>query len=210
MSGRDPLRRLLQSALDAWFADAPEARARCATLDGRSVVVELDDLGFTFTLHPGETGLRVEPGAGEDADARLRAGTFDLFRLARSGGAKGAPGRIHIEGDAELAEEMRDLLRSVPFDPEERLARVIGDVPAHEAFRALRGLLDIGRRTAGEAGVMIAEYLKFESRDLPARHEVEDFIHQVDEVHDAVERAAARLAGLGGRGAAPSHRGTSR
>lgn len=202
MSDRDPLRRLLQSALDAWFADAPEAHARCAALNGRSVVIEIEDLGFEFTLYPGASGLRVGSGADAESDARLRAGAFDLFRLARNSGAKGAPGRIHIEGDAELAEEMRDILRSVPFDPEERLARVVGDVPAHEAFRALRGLLEIGRRTADEAGVMIAEYLKYESRDLPTRHEVEEFVHDVDEIHDAVERVAARLENLGAGGAA--------
>ncbi len=201
MSGYDPLRHLLQSALDAWFADAPEAHMRCAALEGRSVVIEIDDLGFEFTLHPVSSGLRVESGADPAAGARLRAGAFDLFRLARNSGAKGAPGRIHIEGDAELAEEMRDILRSVPLDPEERFARVVGDVPAHEAFRVFRGLLDVGRRTAGEAGVMIAEYLKYESRDLPTRHEVEEFVHRVDEIHDAVERVAARLASLDRAGA---------
>lgn len=195
------MRRLLQTALDAWFADAPEAHARCAALAGRSVVIEIEDLGFEVTLRPGSSGLRVEPGADADADARLRAGVFDLFRLARSSGAKGAPGRIHIEGDAELAEEMRDILRSVPFDPEERFARIVGDVPAHEAFRAFRGLLEIGRRTADEAGVMISEYLRYESRDLPTRHEVEEFVHRVDEVRDAVERAAAKLTNLDGAGA---------
>ncbi len=195
------MKRLLQSALDAWFADAPGAIARCAALEGRSVVVRIEDLGFEFTLRPGASGLLVEPGADPEASAKLRAGVFDLFRLARNSGGKGAPGRIHIEGDAELAEEMRDILRAVPFDPEERLARVVGDVPAHEAFRAFRGLLGLGLRTADEAGAMISEYLRFESRDLPARHEVEDFIHQVDEVHDAVERAAARLDKLGTAGA---------
>lgn len=190
------MRRLLQSALDAWFADAPDAHARCAALAGRSVVIEVEDLGFEVTLRPGTAGLGIEPGADPDAGAKLRAGVFDLFRLARNSGAKGAPGRIHIEGDAELAEEMRDILRSVPFDPEERFSRVVGDAPAHEAFRAFRGLLGIGRRTADEAGVMIAEYLKYESRDLPTRHEVDDFVHRVDEVYDAVERVAARLENL--------------
>ncbi len=193
------MRSLVQGALDLWLADAPEARARLTALAGKSIAVELTDLEIGFTLYPVADGCRVEVGATGSADARLSAASFDLLRLSRSRGATGAPGRIEMTGDAELAETVRDILRAVPFDPEERFARVVGDVPAHEAARAVRGLLAIGRRSADEAGRMLAEYLKYETRDLPTRDEVDGFVVDVDALSDAVARAAARLERVAGR-----------
>ncbi len=184
---------LLQSAVDFWMADAPEARQRCASLAGKCVVVELSDLGIAIALRPGADGIAVQVGDEPAADARIRAPSLDLLRMSRGVGSGDATGRIHIEGDAELAQAMRDLLRDVPFDAEERLARIVGDVPAHEFGRFARGVDALARDTLRRVEQMVGEFLKHESRDLPRPDEVSRFVAEVDALRDDVDRAEARL-----------------
>lgn len=183
----------LQQAMDFWLADAPDARVRCAALAGRTVMVELTDIGARFYLQPHPDGIRVELEYEGAVDATLRARSLELLRLSRAEGSAGAAGRVQVEGDAEVARDMRALLRAVPFDPEERVARLLGDVPAHQLGRLLRGIAAISRDTLTTLGEMSAEYLHYESRQLPTRDEVAAFVAQVDAMRDDVDRAAARL-----------------
>jgi ubiquinone biosynthesis accessory factor UbiJ len=187
------LSAFLQYAVDTWLADAPEARARCAALAGSTVAVELTDLGVELCLRPNADGIAVSVERTTEADARIRARSVDLLRLSTGEGATGAPGRLHIEGDAELAQAVRDLMRSVPFDPEERLARLIGDIPAHQAGRMARGVHGFMRDTAWRIAAMGSEFLQYETRDLVRPDEVAAFVAEVDALRDDLERAAARL-----------------
>lgn len=190
---------LLRVATELLLADAPEVRARCATLAGRLVVIELTDLGLEFCVRPRAGGLDVTQEHAAEADARIRGRSVDLVRMAR-GGRAGSDGAVQVEGDAELVQDLRALLRDAEWDPEERLARWLGDVPAHELGRLARGARatasDIAWRLAG----MSSEFLKFETQDLPRPDEVEDFVFAVDRLRDDVERAAARLNEIAARG----------
>lgn len=198
MNAAEPLQRLLQAGFDAFLADSPEARAECAALAGRHVVVELTDLRTGLTLSPHAGGLAVSLEQRPEPDARIRATSSELLRLVSARGTRGAPGRLHIEGDAEVAQRFRGMLRLAHFEPEERLAQVIGDVPAHQLGRLFRGVAAFGLETARTVGDMAGEYLHFESRELPTRHEVERFVGAVDALRDDVERAEARLKNLAG------------
>lgn len=186
---------LLRSATEFLLADAPEVRARCAALAGRTVVVELTDFDLEFCIRPRAGGLDVTQEGADDADARVRGRSFDLLRMAR-GGRAGSDGGVQVAGDAELVQDLRNLMRDAGWDPEERLARLVGDMPAHELGRLARGVHaaagDAGWRLAG----MAAEFLKFETRDLARPDEVEEFVLAVDRLRDDVERAAARLQGI--------------
>lgn len=189
--------RALQFALDQWFADSPEAKHECAALEGRTVAVELTDLDLSFLLCPGPGGLRIAPRGDAEPDATISGKSFDLLRLSRSTGTRGAGGRVDIRGDAELGERFRAILRMARPDPEERLARVIGDIPAHEIGRVMRGLVAFGQDASERFARMVAEHVQYETRDLPARHEVDTFVAGVDALRDAVDRAEAKLKDVG-------------
>lgn len=186
---------LLRAASEMLLADAPEVRARCATLAGKLVVVELTDLDLEFCIRPRAGGLDVTQEGAAEADARIRGNSIDLLRMAR-GGRAGSDGAVQVSGDAELVQDLRALLRDAGWDPEERLAQWVGDVPAHELGRLARGARavasDIGWRLAG----MGSEFFKYETHDLPRPDEVEEFVAAVDRLRDDVARAEARVKGL--------------
>ncbi|HEV2213569.1 MAG TPA: sterol-binding protein, partial [Gammaproteobacteria bacterium] len=64
---------------------------------------------------------------------------------------------------------------------------------AHQIGNAVRDFLGWGRDAANRLSKDLAEYLQYESRDLPPRHEVDDFLTGVDRLRDDAERLAARL-----------------
>ena len=73
------------------------------------------------------------------------------------------------------------------------LSRYVGDAAAHQIGNAVRDLMSWGRDAAERLSKDLAEYLQYESRDLPPRHEVQDFLNNVDKLRDDAERLAARL-----------------
>ncbi|MEX0899253.1 MAG: SCP2 sterol-binding domain-containing protein [Gammaproteobacteria bacterium] len=186
-----PVQRLLQAAFDFWIKDTPEVRVDCAALAGRCIAVELTDLDTELCLRPHEAGIAVTLAMSDDPDVRIAATSGDLLRMIR--GTQTPPPRLVITGDAELAQSVRALFRRVRFDPDERLAALIGDVPAHQLGRALRGIAAFGRESLNTLAGMTGEYLQYEARTLPTKAEVANFVDAVDEVRDGVERAAARF-----------------
>ena len=185
----------LENVFNRNLAESPAARALCRRLEGRVLAVHVlglplsvyfrslgDTMAVTLT-HDGETDASL---AGSPIGLASMIGTRPESSL-RSG-------TVRIEGDAEVAQSFRDLLKAVEPDVEEELARVIGDVAAHQVGNFARGALAFGRRAALTFAENVAEYLQEESRDLPVRTEVEEFIEAVDELRDDVDRAEARLA----------------
>lgn len=197
MTTPEPVQRLLQAAFDFWIKDTPEVRADCAALAGRCIAVELTDLGTELCLRPHEAGIAVTLDTPDDPDVRIAATSTDLLRMAR--GTQTPPPRLVISGDAELAQSVRALFRRVRFDPDERLAALIGDVPAHQLGRAFRAVATFGRDSVNALAGMTAEYLQYEAHTLPTKAEVETFVSAVDEIRDSVERAAARFESIAAR-----------
>ena len=103
---------------------------------------------------------------------------------------------MRIEGDAEIAQAFRDLLEQTRPDLEEELSQIVGDVAARRVANLAREVLAFGRRATDSLATSAAEYLQEEGRDVPARIEVEEFLRDVDQLRDDVERLEARITRL--------------
>jgi len=116
------------------------------------------------------------------------------LRLAASGDEGLLRSRaVRISGDPLVARDFRDLIAIAAPDFEEELARVVGDVAARQVGNLVRGLGGWGLDAADRLSRTTAEYLQEESRDLPARAEVEAFLDQVDQLAEDTARLEARL-----------------
>jgi ubiquinone biosynthesis protein UbiJ len=186
---------LLNRCIDA----STQAAALARRLQGTSLQVDID--GFTrirASTHQGRLALL----AGDDsaADATI-SGSLPAFLQLLKGGANREPGRpaAQIRGDAEIANQYRELFILARPDPEEELSRWIGDFPARRVSQFAQGALQFARRVRRTAGENIAEYLQEESRDLVNRTELEEFLRGVDELRETADRVAARLGSLEAR-----------
>ena len=121
------------------------------------------------------------------------AGPFSLLALAGGGSATLAATGATIDGDAEVAQQFSELLGLLKPDPEEELAQLLGDAPAHHLGRVARAAVDFGNRVAHTTVQNVAEYLAHERRDLVPRAEGRQLLDGIDALRDDVDRFEARL-----------------
>jgi ubiquinone biosynthesis accessory factor UbiJ len=183
----------LEASLNRNIAASTSATALCARLKDKSLYLQLSDLPVAFEL--GSDGERIHLRSAVDAvnaDAKLSGSPIGLLSLARKQ-ATGSNNGVRIEGDAEVAQGFSELLKVAKPDLEEELSRLVGDVAAHQLGVTAKQVFELGRRAAHTFTQNVGEYLTEESRDVPHRFEVDEFVRDVDTLRDNVERFAARL-----------------
>ena len=105
---------------------------------GRQVQWRWRDLDLRVTITP--AGLLERGDSTATPDLVLILNETSPVEVARTV-LQGQRPALRIEGDVQLAADINWLVDHVRWDPEEELARLIGDVPAHR-------LASAGRRTA--------------------------------------------------------------
>ncbi len=193
----------LEVALNRYLRLERSVVADCAAMAGKSIALEAADLGWMFVIEPIATGVRVSNVAEDEPDVLVSAPTLRLARLGLNQLTRreGLPTGIDVVGDIELLNRFGGLLSRVGFDPEELVAKVVGDGAAHRLVGGLKGLFGFGRNAAERLSRDTAEYLTEESEDLARAADVEEWMDAVDGLREGVDRLEARLARLEQRSA---------
>jgi ubiquinone biosynthesis protein UbiJ len=116
----------------------PPAQDRLRRQQGRQVLWRWRDLELRVNISP--AGLLERGDETATPDLVLILNETSPLQVARTV-LQGQRPALRIEGDVQLAADINWLVDHVRWDPEEDLARLIGDVPAHRIASA-------GRRTA--------------------------------------------------------------
>jgi ubiquinone biosynthesis protein UbiJ len=182
----------IEKILNRSLPRSPRAQALAAALAGRTLAVEITGVGPVVISSSGER-LWLERGSGKPADASISAGPFSLLALA--GGHTQALSRTGaaITGDTEVAQQFAELLGLLRPEPEEELAQLVGDAPAHHLGRLARLALGFGDRAMRTTANNVAEYLAHERRDLIPKAEGRQLLDGIDALRDDVDRFEARL-----------------
>lgn len=177
----------------------PEALRRLAELDGKAILLELASAGTPLRCYvlPSAGGLRLMREYDRLPDVTI-SGTPAVFlhQLFRGPAVSDA---LTIRGDIELGQRFQRILSAVAPDWEEGLARLIGDVPAHQLARLVRGLRDWAGEAVRTLGADGAEYLQEEAFVLAKREQVAAFLREVDRLRADADRLEQRLQRLTAR-----------
>ena len=201
------IERLLDRAVTQAAADSPRAAALIERLRGRRLAIQVSGVSWTCVIEStGRTlkalrGADAGNGAGADqtagVDATIAGAPLSLLALlALSGDDAQAVirrGDARIEGDAQIAQQFRELGLLLRPDLEAGMARVVGRSGAHIAMRGVRALADWTRAAAWTSVRNLAEYLAHETGDLVSRPEAEHFLAGVDQLREQSDRLDARL-----------------
>jgi ubiquinone biosynthesis protein UbiJ len=188
----------IEKLLNRSLPRSPRAQALAAALANRTLAVEMTGAGQVILSSSGGR-LQIRRDSGAPADARLSAGPFSLLALARGRTSNLAGSGTTISGDAEVAQQFSELLGLLKPDPEEELAQLLGDAPAHHLGRVARAAFGFGNRVAQTTVQNVAEYLAHERRDLVPRAEGRQLLDGIDALRDDVDRFEARLQHLAQR-----------
>ena len=182
----------LENLLNRGLPRSPRARQLCTALSGRSVAIVVPDIARLRVSSTGDT-LAVT-FADAPAEATIRGGLLSLLALTGDSAQKVLQrGDVAISGDSEVAEAFRELVQLLRPDPEEELALLIGDIPAHQLGRLARLGASFSARAAQTTLRNLAEYWAHERGDLVSRNEGEQFLRGVDALREDADRLQARL-----------------
>jgi ubiquinone biosynthesis accessory factor UbiJ len=191
------LLRPFEEMLNRRIAGSSRARAMLAALAGRSMELRFAATPLRVRLAESSGTLTMRPAGEEPADAVIEGTPLSFLRLATDDAARSIrAGGMDVRGDAEIAEGFRRLLEAARPDFEEELSRFTGDAAAHYLAGFARDAAAFGRRAGDTLARNTAEYLTEESRDLPVRVEVEEFLEDVDRLREAVDRLESRVAAV--------------
>jgi ubiquinone biosynthesis protein UbiJ len=197
VSALTELLRPAEAAFNRGIESSVTARAALARLAGRTLVVEILDTQLSITLTTAENRLLLHGEGAPECDARIKGTVLSLLSMMLGREGEQRVGRVIVEGDAETAQQFRELLKLAAPDLEEELARRLGDVPAHHIGRTVRTAFDWGRKAIATFGQNMAEYLQEENRTVVPKVELEEFAGEVDQLREAMDRIEARIDRLG-------------
>ena len=130
----------------------------------------------------------------------LRFAIGEDGRLALADGEPAALVRFtpkrEISGEPALAAALAELSRTLRWDAEEDLSRLIGDVLAHRLAGAARALGRWQRESAGRLAAALADYAAEEARLLVRRTEMEELAAAAAALESALARLEQRIARL--------------
>ena len=187
----------LQDLLNRSIEASGRARELCRQLDGLTMSLAVEGTPVRICMAVTGEQVALTPDPARPADASIAGTPFALLALAGPEAEDSMRrGSVRIEGDAEIAQKFRELLRYARPDFEEELSRVFGDVAAHNLANLARGFFAWGRRASDSLATNVAEYLQEEGRDVPTRVELDEFLADVDRLRDDVDRFEVRVARL--------------
>jgi ubiquinone biosynthesis accessory factor UbiJ len=188
--------RGLEAAFNRYLGMEPAAGARLASLDGRVIALELRGLDLKLVFRVQGQGIAFIEAPEQIPDTVLRGTPIGIARLGIGrGNATGTlfSGDVEISGDVETGQAFKAVLDAIDIDWEEQLARLTGDVLAHQLGNAARHTgrwLDHARLTLEQD---LSEYLQEELRVVPTRIEIENLIEDIGRLGMDADRLEARL-----------------
>lgn len=184
--------RAIDDALNRAISLDTTAGERLAELQGLTIRLELRGLGIDLYFTGQGDRLSVAAESDERPVTTIRGTPAALLAMAIPDWR--APGNgVEIEGQAGTAQTLERLLRQLDPDWQSWLVEHLGPVWGHQAWRMIRDGLETGRRVSVTAADQTARYLREESGLLVTRDEADEFIDQVDELREAIDRLQGRI-----------------
>ena len=188
----------LQAAINRGLRLDPSTLDRVAALSGKAIEVRLRPFDVGFYVLPGTTGIELASSLERAPDAVFSGTPLGVLRgaLGRGGRRELFGDDLRIEGDTEIGRRLKSILDGIDIDWEEHASRLVGDVAAHKLGNIARGLGRWSREAGAGMADNLDEYLHEETRLVPQRAEVEEFLSAVDVLRTDADRLEQRVARL--------------
>lgn len=174
---------------------APWARDKLSAHAGKTALFDVFPVRLAFAV---AADGRLQPAPPETLTAvTIRLTHLTLLEVLADG--EEAWRKAEVAGDTDFAAVISQVASNLRWDVEEDLSRVVGDIAAHRMAQAGRAAAAWPKRAAVSLAENAAEYLTEEKALLVTPLQAAEFMREVDEVRDAVERLDKRIERLSRR-----------
>ncbi|MES2160359.1 MAG: SCP2 sterol-binding domain-containing protein [Pseudomonadota bacterium] len=180
------------AAINHLLAQEPWARKELQRHAGK--IAAIDTGAVVLRLRVTADGMLEAAPPEEPARVTIRVKLSDLPLIAQN--RERAFSYVQIEGDAEFANAISNLSKSLRWEAEHDLEKVVGPIAAVRMVSGARSVFEAIRNGHQKLAENVAEFLLDEKPVLLRPQTVEAFSADVVRLRDDVERAAKRLAKL--------------
>jgi ubiquinone biosynthesis protein UbiJ len=173
-------------AREAW------ARDRLAPYTGKTARFAFSSVSVTILVLPDGYVSAVDESEAKGADVFI-AVPADALPAFVQGGQAAVMKHVKIEGDAEFATQLAKLAEHLRWEPEEDLAKLIGDAPAFRVAAIVRAAGEHAARAGRNLRDSVAEYLLDENPQLVRRTSLDAFNAELARARDALARVEKRV-----------------
>lgn len=184
----------LEKLINASLKYDPATCKRMAALEGKIIAVKTSTPKLSIYVLPQPQGLTLLSQFDGEVDTRIEGPASELAKqMSASTRGQMIGGKLKIQGDNQLAQEIQAIAQDLEIDWEEPLSKYVGDIAAHEIGRGTRQLVRWFKRAGDTLKRDLSEYLNYESQITVPDFCVADFIEQVDQLRFDVDRIEARI-----------------
>lgn len=187
-----PIYKAVETAFNGFIALDPDASVRQQSLRGKVVLIDMSPPGLPLYFIFNEHRIELCGEFSAEPDAAIRGAPVSLAAVA-SGRTAMMQSDVVVEGDVDIANRFNRFLKSIDIDWEEHVASLVGDTPAHLLSRVARSAGSWVGQAQQRVQHNVADYLRDESGHLLHQWEMDEFIHDVDDLRDRTERLLQKV-----------------
>ncbi|MDA1342366.1 MAG: SCP2 sterol-binding domain-containing protein [Proteobacteria bacterium] len=189
----------LETALNRYLALDNNKEDLLAPLKGKIIALTMQPFNETLYLCPTSDSIQIIDQITGQPDTTISGSVWALGLMGISAKPMRSvfSGDIKIEGDIQTGKQFQAVFRKLDIDLEGLLAQYTGADLANRISQFFRSGQEWGKETIETFKLNATEFLQEETRDLPAKPEIDIFYQQVDGLRTASDRLESRIERLG-------------
>ncbi len=185
---------IIEETINSYICIDVDLYQKLGILEGKVIAIEVTPLSdiFYFFFKNNQVEVKINKN-NVHADIFIKGSPILLSKAMFSSASARSMNGIEIRGDAEVARIFSELLSDINIDWEEYFSQYIGDVAAYNIGLIFAELNNWAKHAKNSFVDNLSDYITEETDLLPSKEDIENFISQVDQLRDSIDRLDARL-----------------
>lgn len=185
----------LETALNRYLALDNNKEGLLIPIKGKVIALTIQPFNETLYLCPTSDSIQIIDQITGQPDTTISgsAWALGLMGLSTKPMRSVFSGEIKIEGDIQAGKLFQAVFKKLDIDLEGLLAQYTGADLANRISQFFRSGQEWGKETIETFKLNTAEFLQEETRDLPAKPEIDSHHQQIDELRNDFDRLNSRV-----------------
>jgi ubiquinone biosynthesis accessory factor UbiJ len=185
----------LETSLNRYLALDNNKEDLLTPIKGKTIALTIQPFNETLYLCPTGDSIQIIDQTLTPPDTTISGSVWALGLMGISAKPMRSvfSGEIKIEGDIHTGKQFQELFKKLDINLEGLLSQYTGQDLASRISQFFRSGQEWGKESIETFKLNTTEFLQEETRELPAKPEIEIFFQEVDELRTACDRLESRI-----------------